>query len=320
MPLGLKRFQRWVEGADPYYLFGRGVGGGGWKEGGKGGREGERRAEKEVASWGRNPALGYGRRKFPLAGVAQGALERSRCRMESLLCVCVCVYVCLCVCTVLGDPPLPGKRVFPPGFPRQPRPRSGCQELVTALRRPPAALRHRLRAAPRCYRGRSGPRLQPPPQPRLFIIIIIIIITAAAALVGARREEAKGLRRNLGPFPFFPLFFFFFSLIYSLKKKKREKKKKKEDVLKMQAACPAAHTHPRLPPPACAHRTLALARSTALARVSKPGGHPAWCGHCPWPFPCPEPAWGPPLPTTNTPPPLLLPPPHRRAFPPCSWR
>lgn len=87
----------------------------------------------------------------------------------------------------------------------------------------------------------------------------------------------------------------------------------------MQAACPAAHTHPRLPPPACAHRTLALARSPALARVSKPAGHPAWSGHCPCPCPCPSPPGGPARPPLRPPPPPP-PPPHRRAFPPCSWR
>ena len=46
MPLGLKRSQRWVEGADPYYLFGGGGGGvEGGEEGGKGGREREKSGE-----------------------------------------------------------------------------------------------------------------------------------------------------------------------------------------------------------------------------------------------------------------------------------
>lgn len=140
MPLGLKRSQRWVEGADPYYLFGGGGGGGG--RGGLGERKGgkreereggkERRAEKEVASWGRNPALGYGRRKFPLAGVAQGARRGVGAGWSP--------FVCAGACGARG-PSCPGfLSRFPSGAPG---PQRGCGSADSAglvpLRPPPAA-------------------------------------------------------------------------------------------------------------------------------------------------------------------------------------
>lgn len=129
--------------------------------------------------------------------------------------------------------------------------------------------------------------MRTPPRPRPFAAIIIITPPAVGSAEGGGRRGEE-LRRNSVPFP--P-----FSLIYSLKKKK--------NVLKMQAACPAAHTHPRLPPPACAHTARSHSLSSpALARVSKPGGHAARSGSA---RRCPSPA---PPPGAPPPPPELFPP------------
>lgn len=128
MPLGLKRSQRWVEGADPYYLFGGGVGGvegGGWERGrggrGRKGREGKREERRRRWQAGDEILLSV------MAGVNFHWLGLHKVLGEES--VRDGVPLCVRVRAGRGVPPARG---FSPGFPPEPPGRNGAAAALTA--------------------------------------------------------------------------------------------------------------------------------------------------------------------------------------------
>lgn len=279
MPLGLKRSQRWVEGADPYYLFGGGEGEVGREEGGGKGRKGrEGKGEERRRRWQAGDEILLS----VMAGVNFHWLGLHKVLGEES----VRDGVPLCVRVRAGRGVRPA-RAFSPGFPPEPPGRNGAAAALTAQG-------WSRSGRPRLPLGvRRGPRfadpLPAPPAPSLRSDHNNN--NNGGGERGGRRAAGRGAAEEFGSFP--P----FFLDIFPLKKKKK--------CFKNASGLPSC-THPPSPPsPGLrTHRTLALAQ---LARArsgvkTRRARSPVRLGSA-LPFPCPT-ARGPPA--------------APRAFPPCS--